>query len=845
MEIKKIIKKNIKQMKKNIFFGILIICIAYTNVSVAQKKKRAASPPADTIKKELPVAPMPPRGSLPPYNDVITDKSVSQKGLFTIHQLDDRWLFEMDNSLLGRDMLIVSRIAKAAADGRMPGTMFGYAGDIINESVVRFERGPSNKLFLRNISYAEISKDSSDNGLYRSVKSSNVQAIAASFDIKTISKDSSSVVIDLTDFIAGDNDIFFFDQKGKGNLQLGPAMPDKSYIERLDNRPLNIEIKTVKTYMKMPSSSATYELNTSIVLLPKEPMRVRSADSRVGYFTQSFTDFDMNPQRVAKADVITRFRLEPKEEDKERYLNGELVEPKQPIIFYIDPATPKKWIPYLIQGVNDWQSAFEQAGFKNAIIAREAPKGDSTWSIEDARHNAIVYKPSDVTNASGPNVHDPRSGEIIETHINWYHNIMQLLRNWYMIQAGAVDPRARKAKFDDDLMGELIRFVSSHEVGHALGLRHNFGASSTVPVDSLRNKKWVEANGHTPSIMDYARFNYVAQPEDNISEKGLFPRIGDYDKWAIEWGYRWWPEMKSEEEKAKLNKWIIDKTSKNKRLWFGTEVDQNDPRCQNEDLGNNAVKASLYGIKNLKRIIPHIIEWTSTENEEYDQVTEVYKELLGQFGRYMGHVSKNIGGVMTTPKTTEEKGEIVAYVSRARQKEAMNFLQQQLFTTPSWLLSKDIFHKTGGGSIITISRQQDAILVRLLNIGTIFKLLQFEGNDPAHAYTANEMLSDLQNGIFSELKNKKNISIFRRNLQKSYVEKLMALINQPPTPPMPGAPPQAQGPDMLATDMNSIIKGQLKSLQSLIISAQSSLDSPSKLHLQDLYERIENTIHPK
>src|SRR5688572_29477606 len=503
------------------------------------------------------------------YADVITAKAKTVNGLFKIHKQDDRYFFEIPNALLSRDILVVNRISKAAAESRV--NTMGYAGDQVGENVVRFEKGPNNKIFLRSISYKEVAKDTSESGMYRSVLNSNVQPIVAAFDVKAFSKNNAGTVVDVTDFISSDNDVLYFDAAVKKGLSLQMQMNDRSYIEDVKAFASNIEIRVVKTYFRAPASSgsgmssqqasagpATYELNSSMVLLPQTPMKPRYFDPRVGYFATGYTDFDADPQGIKKLAMITRWRLEPKTEDIEKYKRGELVEPKKPITFYIDPATPKKWVPFLIQGVNDWQAAFERAGWKNAIIAKEAPTNDSTWSLEDARHSAIVYKPSDIPNASGPHVHDPRSGEILETHVNWYHNVMSLLRNWYFVQTAAVDPRARKMKFDDELMGQLIRFVSSHEVGHTLGLRHNYGSSSTVPVEKLRDKAWVEANGHTPSIMDYARFNYVAQPEDGISEKSLFPRIGEYDKWAIEWGYRWFPDAQTpEQEKPVLNQWIV------------------------------------------------------------------------------------------------------------------------------------------------------------------------------------------------------------------------------------------------------------------------------------------------
>ncbi len=796
----------------------------------------------------------PPRTSngVKPYNEVITSAAKTSNGLFKVHKVSDRYLFEIADSLMGRDILIVNRIAKAAAEGRVQ--TIGYAGDEIGTNVVRFEKGPANKIFLKSISYREVSKDSSESGMYHSVLNSNLQPIVASFEVKAFSKDSSGCVIDVNDFINSDNDVFYFDQSLKKTLSLGQQMADRSYVDAVKSFSSNIEIRAVKTYMKMPaapgasssnSGPATYELNSSLVLLPKVPMQSRYFDPRVGYFATDYTDFDANPQGIKRISMITRWRLEPKPEDVERYKKGELVEPKKPIVFYIDPATPKKWVPFLIQGVNDWNKAFEAAGWKNAIIAKEAPLNDPDWSLEDAGHSAIVYKPSDIPNASGPNVHDPRSGEILESHINWYHNVMNLVRNWYFVQTAAVDPRARKMQFDDELMGQLIRFVSSHEVGHTLGLRHNFGSSSTVPVENLRNKAWVEANGHTPSIMDYARFNYVAQPEDNISEAGLFPRIGAYDKWAIEWGYRWFPDAISpEQEKPTLNKWIVEQLKKNKNLFFGTEQDMNDPREQNEDLGDNPMKAGTYGIMNLKRILPNLIEWTKEPNEGYANCRIMYGEIVSQLGRYMGHVTKNIGGITTTPKTREEEGTVVEFVSADKQREAMKFLQQQLFTTPKWLLDKKIFDLTGAGDMSTIIALQTPILNRLLNSATIDKLIQFEAYDPSKAYTPADLFAGLKNGIWGELRTAGAIDTYRRNLQKIYVEKLIALL--PAATSVPANPPM-QGTGISKTnDALSVVKGQVRELIAEIKAAiPATKDRQTKLHLQDVYDRLVNSLDSK
>ncbi len=580
-----------------------------------------------------------------PYKEVITEKAKTMKGLFHVHKIEDKYFFEIGDSILNRELLVVSRISKAPADNR--NGFIGFAGDEINQQVIKFEKGPNNKVFLRDISYATYSRDSSG-AMFRNMMKSNIQPIAAAFDVKAWSKDSAGSVIEMTDYINGDNDILFFNSGAKSLLRVGSLQSDKSYIAGVNTYPINTEIKTVKTYSRAASAGGggnpfgfggapsggnlTFELNSSILLLPKTPMRPRYYDDRVAYFRTGFTDYDADPQGVRNVDMVTRWRLEPKEEDMEKFKRGELVEPKKPIIYYIDPTTPKKWVPYLVQGVNDWQVAFEKAGFKNAIMAKEAPtkEQDPTWSLEDSRYSAIVYKPSDIPNASGPHVHDPRSGEILESHINWYHNVMKLLRNWYLIQAAPSDPEARKAKFSDELMGQLIRFVSSHEVGHTLGLPHNMGSSHATPVEKLRDKAWVEANGHTSSIMDYARFNYVAQPGDNIGPKGIFPRIGDYDLWSIEWGYKPLYGKTEDEEKAILNDWVKSKYSNMRYRFLPQEGGApRDPRSQTEGLGDDNVKASDYGIKNLKWILPQLPAWLNEKGEDFSTLNDVYTDLMG------------------------------------------------------------------------------------------------------------------------------------------------------------------------------------------------------------------------
>lgn len=839
---------------KWMFMGLLLLFIQLS-VPAQQKSPAPALPPTSGATG----APAPRTTGPKPYKDVITSKAITDDGLFKVHKIEDKYFFEIADSMLNRDILVVNRLSKAAAG--MRNFFFGYAGDIIGDNVIRFEKGPNNKVFIRTMSFDEMATDSTQ-PMYRAVMNSNIQSISQAFDLAALGKDSTGVVIDVSSFLNSDNDILNFDPSAKRLFKVGSVQSDKSYIDGVRSFPMNTEIKTVKTYSKSagggfgapsplsqpPTGSFTIEINSSMVLLPVQPMRSRYYDERVGFFTREYVDFDKNPQGVEDIKMVTRWKLEPRPEDVEKYKKGELVVPQKPIVFYIDPATPKKWVPFLIQGVNDWQVAFEKAGFKNAIMAKEAPTNDPEWSIEDARYSAIVYKPSDIPNASGPHVHDPRSGEIIESHINWYHNVMELLRNWYFVQASPTDPKARTTHFDDSLMGQLIRFVSSHEVGHTLGLRHNFGSSSTVPVEKLRDKKFVEANGHTPSIMDYARFNYVAQPEDNISEIGLFPRIGDYDKWAIEWGYRWMPEVNSPEaERPILNKLTIEKL-KDKRLWFGTEINPDDPRSQNEDLGDNAMKASAYGIKNLQRIVPNLQAWSKEANRDYESLNTYYNEVATQFVRYIGHVAKNVAGIMETPKTVEQSGAVYEYVSRDTQKEAIEFLGKQVFITPVWLLDQQIFAKTGNNAVAVVTRVQDAALNRLLSAGTLSKLLNAEAAVGNKTYTINELMTDLRHQIFTEIPARKSIDIYRRNLQKNLVERLLTIIK-------PGSSGGANiggisisfGPGISRnSDLISIAKGNLRSLQSELRNALTGYtDITTRYHLQDLVDRIGDGLNPK
>ncbi len=797
-----------------------------------------------------------------PYKEVITEQAKTKRGLFIVHQVEDKYYLELPTKILGRDILMVNRVSKSSIESQK--AFGGYAGDQIGENVIRFEKGPNNKIFIKNISY-NVNPDSTK-PMYKSVLNSNIQPIALAFDIKAVAPDSlgKGVVIDITDNISGDNEIFGFSARSKSQFQVGSFQADKSYIVSVKPFPTNVEITTIKTFSKSggtsisipglppsPQSQATVtlELNSSMVILPEVPMKPRFEDNRVGYFSTGYTDYDANPQGVKDISIISRWRLEAKPEDMDKYKRGELVEPIKPIVYYIDPTTPKKWVPYLIQGINDWQIAFEKAGFKNAIVGKEAPtpQEDPTWSLEDARNSGIIYKPSPVQNAYGPSTVDPRSGEIMESHIGWFHNVMQLLRNWYMVQAAAIDPRARKMVFDDDLMGQLIRFVSSHEVGHTLGLPHNFGSSSGVPVEKLRDKAWVEANGHTPSIMDYARFNYVAQPEDNVGPSGIYPRIGDYDKWSIEWGYKLIPEAKTANDEVPiLNKWIEAKVN-DKRFYYGRQGQPDDPRDQSECIGDNAMKASTYGIKNLQRILPNLKTWTIQPNEDYTDLRQMYSEVAGQFRRYIGHVTYNFGGVYETFKKNNQTGNVYEFVSKATQQEAADFINKQVFTTPTWLIDKDIQAKTGVNSSTTILGLQEAALSRMLSTTTLTKMINAETEIGNSAYTVNDLLSFFKQSIFTELASRKSIDIFRRNLQKAYVERLGSIINPPASSGnvtifFGGAAPT----DIKKSDLLSYLKGNAKELKAMIDGAAvGTVDKTTKYHLLDMSDRLKKILDPK
>lgn len=752
-------------------YGITTVKDSTDEKTAAERPKDGKAKPDDKLgkgmEKEL------------PYDQLIKKPGSVREGIFTVRHIEDKWYFEIPDSIIGRYLLAVTRFTG------VPQSFGKFSGEAVNQQTIYFEQRDAKNLVLR--AYVLSQEADPDSRISKTLKASTVDPIIASFKVIGRNKTTKAQMIEVTPLFAKDNGVVSISANSAKELKLGALQADRTFVDTMKVYPINVEVATTRTYASTPSSSPasatgamTVALNTSIVLLPKVPMRKRVWDNRVGYFTNRYTIFSDDQTKTDRQQFISRFRLEPK--DVRKYRKGQLTEPIKPIVFYIDPATPKKWVPYLKKGIEDWNVAFEAAGFKNAIRAEDFPD-DSTMSVDDARFSVLRYLPAEIENAYGPRIVDPRSGEIIESHICWYHNVMNLLTKWYMIQCGPLDKRAQTMKMDDSLMGELIRFVSSHEVGHTLGLRHNMGASHATPVEKLRDKKWVEQHGHTASIMDYARFNYVAQPEDGISERGLFPRINDYDKWAIRWGYQYRPEFKDEmEEKEKLMDETTAILAKNPRLWFGGEGRNEDPRAQTEDLGDDNVKASDYGIKNLKRIVVALPEWTRQKNDQYKDRIEMWQSVIQQFNRYTNHVLKNVGGRYLNNMPGQKPYE-VAPAQKGR--DAVDYIGRQLFDAPLWLYPSTMTDVTGVDAAGEINAQQTRVLKTLLNASLLDKI--YKDQQAKGAYQFTDYLNDVFRTVWKPLTGLNDVKArTRRLLERAYVEQLDSLLNpakkEKPTP---------------------------------------------------------------
>ncbi|CAM4317777.1 zinc-dependent metalloprotease [Gillisia limnaea] len=784
------------------------------------------------------------KNGIKPYDKVITKEAKSDEGLFTVHKVDDNYFYEIPDSLINREMLTVTRIAKTA-------TGIGFGGGKQNTEVHRWEK-KNNNILLRLVSHEIYAADSLP--VHEAVVNSNFDPIIQSFAIKAISKDSinSSYVIDVTDLYTKDIQTLGLPDRTRKEYKVTRLDDSRSYIDTIRSYPENVEIRHVKTYNagEPPSNASTgsisLEFSNSMILLPKVPMERRYFDQRVGWFARGQTDYGLDAQESKTVRYLDRWRLEVKDEDIEKFKRGELVEPKKQIVYYVDRATPKQWIPFIKQGINDWQVAFEAAGFKNAIVAKDPPtkEEDPDWSPEDVRYSVVRYLASPIPNANGPHVSDPRSGEILESDINWYHNVMTLLRNWFFVQTAAINEDARGVQFKDEVMGRLIRFVSSHEVGHTLGLPHNMGSSVAYDVEDLRDPEFTKKYGTAPSIMDYARFNYVAQPGDG--DVALMPEIGVYDKYSISWGYRPILDKKGKEEKETLDQWIL-KHAGDPMYRFGSQQRSViDPSSQTEDLGSDAVLASQYGIANLKRIVPNLIEWTAEDGKNYDDLSTMYGQVLGQYNRYMGHVAANIGGVYEMYKTYDQEGAVYTHVATEKQKNAMKFLETELFQTPEWLIDQEIFNKVEfDGNMERVRNFQERTLSNLLDFGRMARLIENSEVNGRNAYSLINMMTDVRSGIWSELNRGGAIDAYRRNLQRAYLSRMEYLMTEEQPSRSGGWGSAGSRIDVAQSDIRPVVRGELVTLQRNIRNAANrSNDQLTRYHLLDALERIDLILNP-
>ena len=751
------------------------------------------------------------------YSDVITEDAVTSEGLFDTHMIGDDLFYEIPMEFLDREMLLLTRIAKTP-DGA------GYGGSKTNTSTVRWEKR-DDRILLRLVGYDNFAADST--AIYTAVQNSNFEPIIMAFDIEVMSEDSSAVVIDVTELFTSDVALIGLQKRRRSTYGVRRVDSDRTFILRATAFPQNIEVRRILTYdatdspSNEQSNTLSMEMAHSMLLLPDDPMEPRLCDERVGFFSTTQTDYGLDEQRAVNTCYVTRWRLEPS--DPEAFARGELVDPVSPIVYYIDPATPEKWVPYLKQGVEDWQVAFEEAGFSNAIVARDAPN-DPDWSPEDARYSVIRYLASDVQNASGPHVHDPRTGEILESDIQWYHNVMNLLRNWFFVQTAAVNDQARSVKFEDQVMGELIRFVSAHEVGHTIGLQHNMQASFSYSVEQLRTR-FVCEMGVASSIMDYARFNYVAQPGDDTC---LMPLVGPYDKFAIEWGYRPYLDNDRHTEMDFLRKFVADKQED--PIYLFSSPTGSDPSALTEAIGDDAMRASDYGVQNLKRIIDQLVDWTFEDGEDYSQLEELYNNVISQWSRYTGHVVANVGGVIRTRKRQGQDGVPYSAVEYAKQSAAIEYLNRQVFETPQWLLDTDILNRiqSSGATDLLQSRQRSA-LDQILNVDRMKRLIEQDFFGPSSStYSLREMLNDLREGIWSEVYQNRPTDTFRRSIQRAYIDRLEMLMDDE---------------DASGSDVASHVLNELELIMDAISQVQDRMaHDETRIHLQESMFRIERLI---
>jgi hypothetical protein len=817
----------------------------------------AQETPTETPTPAGPGAQRPGQSTEPqPYERVITKDAKSKKGVFTVHQVKDKYYYEIPKSEMGKDFLWVSQIQRTTLG-------VGYGGQALGNRVVRWELGENNRVFLKNVNYSVVADSTLP--ISQAVRNANNETILMSFPVAAWGKDNDTAVIDVGRLFT--TDIYEFSARQRLNATTMDA--SRSFIERVSPYPTNIEAEVTQTYTRnptpagaggggqgpgggnaqqqgMPPGSATVVLHHSMVKLPENPMMPRLFDERVGYFSTSQMDYGREEQRATQRTFITRWRLEKKDP------NAEMSEPVKPIVYYIDSATPVKYRPYLMRGVEAWQRAFEAAGFKNAIIAKMAPtaKEDPDFSPEDARYAVIRWLPSTTENASGPHIHDPRTGEILDSDIQFYHNVMNLAKSWYFLQVGNLDVRAQKFPLPDALMGRLLEYVAAHEVGHTLGFQHNMKASSMYPQEKVRDAEWVHKMGHTPTLMDYSRFNYVAQPEDKIAVEDLVPDIGPYDKWATMWGYNPIPEAKTaDQERPVLDSWARqqDETS-----WYRFSTDGSagsDPGELTEAVGDqDAIKSTTLGLMNLKRVSKLLVPATTNDRgANYDDLAEIYGRMLGQWTLEMNHVAAIVGGFNSQQKHVGQTGVRFNLIPAAHQKDAVRFLTENAFQTPMWAIDKDILRRIEPiGALNRVRNAQNSILNNLLSSARFARLIEQNTLDGAMSYQAADFLADVRNGVWSELNAPSPaIDAYRRNLQRSYLDIANSKLNATPQAAPQGVPQGLQALFVSSGDEREFYRAELRSLNAQIAKTLPRVtDRPTRMHLEAVRDQIGRILDP-